>query len=615
MDNVMNRPMFRRRDARDRLNDMAGVQGYNVGGGIVADPTGAIQRPFQQPSVRPAGLPSLTVPPMSRLSVAPLTRTEGATLGLNAPGLERATSEDLPRLSSFRDSIIRQIDSAVKGGDGEAIQLLQEQLSVVDDTIARVGQIPGAITSRGPLALEGSEAVVSQMSPEQLAQLDIFSKQGPLDRAADNVVPGAPPAPAPVRPGQTGFIRPEVSVPTGLPAAKPVEPTGPSGMEMEARKPLITDPAAVAAGLNDPDEGTRERTAADFMQEFMANAPKYEGGDKSMMKAMIGFAIAAGESPNAMSNIANGLQAGAQMFLQDKAAKDEFDRQLQLSAMQYGLGEVAKERELSRTGTSYVASKDMEYRGRKYGPGESVFVLNSDILNGRLPEGAVTEATNDALMNMNVALKEAAQKAYEEKTIDDEDYRATISTLDQAASDYSSSSNLMPLLEASLVRVANGEVTGVNSALTTAMNQAMNAVGLKPADQYESQEAYKADMEQVSVKLVQDLLGESGKTVSDADRQMVRDLLAIQQGVVSGTIKDPDILMRKIQEVMGALESKKQTALDTYRTYSEGYSGMLAPSGAPLRSLKAERVFNPPQSAQPFRYEIRDGIYTKVYGE
>ena len=42
MDNVLNRPLFRRREARNRLNDIAGVQRFEVGG-----------------PVRPQGLPSL----------------------------------------------------------------------------------------------------------------------------------------------------------------------------------------------------------------------------------------------------------------------------------------------------------------------------------------------------------------------------------------------------------------------------------------------------------------------------------------------------------------------------------------------------------------------------
>lgn len=622
MDNIMNRPLFRRREARDRLNDMAGVQGYQVGGPVFA-PSGAIMRPMPQgfptapqQGVRPAGLPSIAdqaaapLSNMSAMDIAPLTRTDTMTLGLNAPGLERATSEDLPRLTRFRETIVAKIGDAVRSGDAQAIGLLRDQLSVIDQTIARAGQNPGPITDRGVFDVEGPEPVVSQMSPEQI---NIFNS---LDRAAQVAVPAPAdqaerPAPG-LRPRTPELGQPAPDAMPAVPGAAPVTGArttdqGPA-FERTGRgaAPLIENPAQVAAGLNAPDPAVREKTAADFMQEFMANAPKYEGGDKKLMHAMIGFAIASGDSPNAMTNIAQGLQAGAQMFLQDKAAKDEFDRQIQLSAVQYGLGEAARERELGRQFTNYVANKGVTYRGRTYGPGESVPVLHSDIVNGRMPEGVITEGTSDALLATDAAIRKSMAEAAQNRVLSGAEYRSAIETLDNAASEYTSARNLMPLLEASLVRAANGEVTGISSALTRKMNEAMNAFGLKPPSEYESPEAFESALRQVSVSMVQDLLGESGKTISDADRRLIDGLIGLQQDIVSGVIKDPDILTRKVQELMRVLESKQRSALDTYTTAMEGYGGSFTPSGTPVRSYRAERVFNSEEASPQVRYQFDD---------
>lgn len=49
--------------------------------------------------------------------------------------------------------------------------------------------------------------------------------------------------------------------------------------------------------------------------------------------AMIGFAIAAGESPNALSNIANGLLAGTKMMKQDRATQQARTDKVKLAAM------------------------------------------------------------------------------------------------------------------------------------------------------------------------------------------------------------------------------------------------------------------------------------------
>jgi hypothetical protein len=330
--------------------------------------------------------------------------------------------------------------------------------------------------------------------------------------------------------------------------------------------------------------------------------------------AQIGFAIAAGESPNAMQNIANGLLAGSDMMLKDKAAKDEFNRQVQLSAMQYGFGEAASQRALERQFTDYVASGPVDYRGKTYLPGESVPVLHSDIINGRMPSGVVSESLSDAMMTTDAALRKAAAEAVENQTLKPEQYRETITVLDQAASSFSAARNLIPLIESSILRNADGEVTGIRSAATKAINQAANLVGVDLGSQFESREAYDSAMRNVAVKMVQDLLGESGRTISDADRQLIDRLVGLQADVISGAAVDPDVLNRKLQEILREAESKQQSALDTYTTLMEGLGGTYTPSGTPFRSLKAERVFNPPTQARPFRYDVtEDGKYVKVY--
>ena len=53
-----------------------------------------------------------------------------------------------------------------------------------------------------------------------------------------------------------------------------------------------------------------------LINEFTSNAPEYEGMDRGLAIAKIGFAMAAGQSPNAITNIANALSQGADMFIE-----------------------------------------------------------------------------------------------------------------------------------------------------------------------------------------------------------------------------------------------------------------------------------------------------------
>ena len=355
----------------------------------------------------------------------------------------------------------------------------------------------------------------------------------------------------------------------------------------------------VAEGLNAPEPEVREKTAADFMADFMANAPKYEGADKSLMHAMVGFAIAAGDSPNAITNIAQGLQSGAQMFLQDKAAKAEFDRQLQLSAMQYGMTEVGKlaeekrllERE-GRNGSFFVAGKDLELGGRTYTEGETVFVPNSVIWEGGLPEGLQTESMADAIAKNKAALQVALEEAKANNVISVSEFTKLNEDMNAAAESYESSRALRPLVEASIIRAADGSVTGVNASLVDWANQAANAVGVNLGSEYEDPAKFKKDMQNVANRMIQEILRESGRTVSDADRQRVEEMAGMINNMYAQVTKDPDVLVDSLQGILQVLDQNEQAALDQYRTITKNTAGLYAPNNQPLElSERATRVF------------------------
>jgi len=622
MDNVLNRPLFRHREARDRLNESVGVQRFNVGG-----------------DVRPSGLPSLAdafktgMPVTPAMALDNLIVRAGSTM--RDPGtVMEALNEKLsdPNLrSNERRALESQrsaLNFAIEAGYGatdavtDALSVLQSLGSgVIEYGVAPVvsaaspelgemiyDQIPMFDASAEELALMG-QAVPSNLRPSDTPKMVAFEAAGR----------GTPPLmPAPQQ--RTGLRTPgDVQAPMNVaPAAgsAPVVPTGRSTMEADARDrgPLISNPADVAAGLNAEDPAVREKTVTDFMKEYTDAAPKYEGMDKGLLLAQIGFAIAAGESPNAMQNIANGLLAGSDAMLKDKAAKDEFDRQIQLASMQYGFGEMASQRALERQFTDYVASGDVEYRGKTYRAGESVPVLHSDIINGRMPGGVVSEGLSDAMMANDTTLRKALLEAQKDKTLSAEQYRASVADLDAAASNFSSARNLIPLIESSIIRNADGEVTGLKAAATKAINQAANAIGIDLGEEFQSREAYDSAMRNVSVQMVQDLLGESGKTISDADRQLIDRLVGLQADVLSGVLSDKDVINNRLQEILRTAESKQQTAVDTYATLMEGLGGAYTPSGTPFRSFKAERVFNPSEPERAFTYNItEDGKYVKVY--
>jgi hypothetical protein len=531
-------------------------------------------------------------------------------------------------LMEQRNAAMQSIKDAQLSSDPNKFETIDQLKSKILDIDQKI-EVASKITEMQDVSARDFSGMNFTPKPMRPGEMDIF--QSISERAAgENLkqkppVFGGAPAQKPVVTAEEAQIQNQ-SGPSGmemearkLPKDAQGVQKGPTGMEAEVlgRKGSIT-PADVAAALNDPKPEVREKTAADFAKQFADMGPKYEGIDKGLLLAQIGFAIAAGESPNAMSNIANGLSLGADTAIKDRAAKAEFDRQIQLSAMQYGLGEAGKleseKRAMAREGKAgsfFVADKDVTFGGRKYAAGDNVFVPNSQLWEGGLPAGLSTESSYSALQTAQATVQKALIEAEKNNVIDGDQYKMVMEGLNEAADSYGQATKMLPILEASLIKVADGTVTGIQPALKKAFNQAANAFGLKPQAEYETVEQYQADLEKVTTQMVGDILGEGGKTISDNDRRIVAEIAAtmntVRNQLIPGSVKaDPDVVIRKIQDLMGTLESNQRKAVDMYSTYMKDYGSTQTMSGAPFGNLYAERIFNTPSLS----YTVGDdGIY------
>ena len=140
-------------------------------------------------------------------------------------------------------------------------------------------------------------------------------------------------------------------------------------------------------------------------EEFKAGMAEQEGMDSGLALAKIGFMMAAGESPNAIVNIANALSKGADMFLKDDKERRAFQRQVDLAALQYSMGEVSKIRQQARTDertfTDFV-DKD----------GNAVRVSTADSLRngGKLPEGLMDKTMYNTIQKAIIERDKEFQK-------------------------------------------------------------------------------------------------------------------------------------------------------------------------------------------------------------
>ncbi len=318
----------------------------------------------------------------------------------------------------------------------------------------------------------------------------------------------------------------------------------------------------------------------------MDAAPSYEGADSGLVLAKIGFAMAAGKSPRAIENIASAMSDGADMLIKDKAKRDEFGRQLKLSALQYGLGEVGKirteERVAEREGRKlnyFVADGDVTIGDKTYKKGETVPVTTEFIRDNGLPSNLTTVELAKATITANNAYQKALLTAKNKNVIDAKTYGGITKDLNEATTDFVSAHQLRQVVQRNLITNAEGGITGVGPAFQQLINSAFNAADIDAGKEYENVQQFNQDMRRVSNSLLKDLLGEGSKNVSNIDRKLADEIVGLNSAYGGYIFQDPDLLNQRLQNVLATLERKERNALNIFQGAIDSTEGMTFRSG------------------------------------
>ena len=106
------------------------------------------------------------------------------------------------------------------------------------------------------------------------------------------------------------------------------------------------------------DDDLFRASLAEAKDRFIDTLPQYQGKtefEKGMTLAKMGMAIAAGENPRAIKNIADGFLAVAPDFVEDAQQKRLYDQQVQLQAAKFGLGYM---KDISTKFSEYEKTRD-----------------------------------------------------------------------------------------------------------------------------------------------------------------------------------------------------------------------------------------------------------------
>ena len=354
-----------------------------------------------------------------------------------------------------------------------------------------------------------------------------------------------------------------------------------------SEKQRITD----VVRSNDPklQEGELKR----LMAEFTENAPQYEGMNRGLAIAKIGFAMAAGQSPNAISNIAKALSDGADMFIKDKKDRDAFTRQVKLAGLQYGLGEIGKQRaeqraidQEGRALKTYIAEEDMVVNGREVKAGDPFAISVGYIRENGIPSGATTPELIKAAAEKASAGGKLIDEAIKNGTLSNKDGRAESEAFQKSVKNVIGAETAIGLLENTYIDVVDGNVTGGGAALKNLLQKGGNIFGIELGREYKSIEEARDAFRFGLQKAIPATVGstQSANSISDRDVDLLITALfgpgAIEGGVFSLATQSEELMAKRLGRAINEIRVGQQGDLANLQSIETRLSSMYAPGSS-----------------------------------
>ena len=274
--------------------------------------------------------------------------------------------------------------------------------------------------------------------------------------------------------------------------------------------------------------------------------------------------------------------------IKDKDKKDAFNRQISLTGLQLGLTEQFKinaEERLSKAKTKelrdkplvMIASKDIEYKGKKYSKNDAVPISQGDLMDGNLQSGlqptsfasSVMQGIADSVKNN----KKFVQDLIKSKQIKDISQATKVrEDYDSAARSVIQAENGIGLLNKAMLLTAEGGVTGLSNVVKDAMVKGGNLFGLEVGKEYKTKAEAVSAMRQSLQDLIPVTLGgvQSANSISNRDVEFLITAFfgagALDGGIFKLAAEDKEIMVGRLQNAVKKMRSEQQRSLGMMRS-------------------------------------------------
>jgi hypothetical protein len=367
----------------------------------------------------------------------------------------------------------------------------------------------------------------------------------------------------------------------------------------------------------------------DIKADFLKLLPKYEE-DPSVMGlnlALMGFTIAGGEDSSALKNISDGMKKTLPNFIKSAQKKKAFEREADLLASKYTIQRLEGDRKADRTKSTYfVTSPFTGPDGVEYK--EGIVRLNDKAFDVLQKAGLTGNLTTQSVLTAQIAEATSGLKLTDISKLYDSDTReafgvkyrinvpnasglaanktnsfVTENEFEAVTQGYVNSLEKFRALDKGLQEALDiadeGRVSGpegffdrvVDASIAATPASVLERFGIDKGEQLlSSANKFTRQHAVLSMQLAPLILGEAGKTISDADRVRVAQALGFsvsdsQPGVegagvqIAGPIQGFFTSEAQIKEALGQIQGVIRNR--TEEQHRE-YQGFLKSANIPL---------------------------------
>ena len=344
-----------------------------------------------------------------------------------------------------------------------------------------------------------------------------------------------------------------------------------------------------------------------FKDRFKEAMPEYKGmsdSEKWFAVAEAGLRIMAGKSPNAITNIAEGLKGLGPELSKDAKERRAYDRQVDLSAAKYAVESVntdetraaalAKEGRVQKTfvvGKSFTdPTGTFRPAGSLYRP-DTAFTRTEQFSRNILPNLTTEGIWKEILDNKGKLPKLIRQIASGKGS-------PTIPQLEKSFKEYNTltdearnSAKMLTMIDSSILINAAGNATGLTTWASSTLNKLKNSVGMKKelsilgkigTDKGEQSQQFRYQQQVIANMMLKEILGEGSKNVSNIDRDLAQQIVGLMSEWDSIST-DENLLNRRLQNIRLTVYNGLESRMRQMKSKEFSWQNVINTAGIPVQ--------------------------------